>query len=415
MDRQTPATETVPDAAPRVAVEQRPASGSPPVELAPDRVALAHDWLTGFRGGEWILEALCELFPKSPLYTLIHVPGSTSSVIEDRPIHTSFLNGWPGVAGGYRKLLPLFPTAVSRMKVPPEVETLVSTSHCVIKGLRKPGCAYHLSYIHSPMRYMYDQFDAYFGAGSGASFAVRQAALALRPYLVGWDKASNENVDLLVANSSFVRERIRKYYGRDAVVVHPFVELRDFGAAGLGATDAAPAEGTNQTVRADYFLMVTAFAPNKRVDLAIQAFNELRLPLKIIGGGQDETRLRSMAGPTIEFLGHVSRAGVVEHFRRARGFIFPGVEDFGITPLESLAAGTPIVAYQAGGVLETLRAEDTEFFDEPTAKSLVTGVRRFLERERKGDFAIDASRLAEFSRVAFQRRILDLIESRTRL
>lgn len=390
MDRQTPPIVTTSDAAARVGAE-----GTSP------QVALAHDWLTGFRGGEWILEALCELFPKSPLYTLVYLPGTTSPKIEDRKIHTSFLNELPGVAGGYRKFLPLFPAAVSRMKVAPDVETLVSTSHCVIKGLRKPRGAYHLSYIHSPMRYMYDQFDAYFGAESGASLPVKLAARAVRPYLVGWDKASNDNVDLLVANSAFVRERIRRYYDRDALVVHPFVELQDFEVPPAG--------------KSDFFLMVTAFAPNKRVDLAIEAFNELKLPLKIIGGGQDEARLRALAGPTIEFLGNVARVGVVEHLKRARGFIFPGVEDFGITPLESLAAGTPIVAFRAGGVLETLRTEDTEFFDEPTKASLVAGVKRFLERERLRDFTIDRSRLSAFSRSEFQRKITDLLSSREKL
>lgn len=405
MDRQTPHIETAHDAAPH-AIRSATASGDPA------KVALAHDWLTGFRGGEWILEALCELFPKSPLYTLVRIPGSTSPKIEDREIHTSFLNDLPGVAGGYRKFLPLFPTAVSRMKVASDVDTLVSTSHCVIKGLRKPEGAYHLSYIHSPMRYMYDQFDAYFGASSGASLPVRAAANLVRPYLVNWDKASNANVDLLVANSAFVRERIRRYYGRDAVVVHPFVETRDFEVPPSFLKRDAPSA---EISKGDFFLMVTAFAPNKRVDLAIEAFNELKLPLKIIGGGQDEARLRAMAGPTIEFMGNVARVGVVEHFKRARGFVFPGVEDFGITPLESLAAGTPLIAFRAGGVLETLRPEDTEFFDEPTVASLVAGVNRFLERERQGDFVVDRSRLGAFSRAEFQRKILDLIEARAKL
>ncbi|MDY0096227.1 MAG: glycosyltransferase [Candidatus Vecturithrix sp.] len=367
--------------------------------VAPQSVALAHDWLTGFRGGEWILEALCEMYPGSPLYTLIHVPGSTSSTIEAREIHASFLSGIPGVASSYRKLLPLFPLAASSLKVAEEVETMISTSHCVIKGVKKPQGAYHLSYIHSPMRYMYDQFEAYFGKASGASRSVRVAAHFVRPYLTGWDKASNKNVDLLVANSGFVRERIRRYYDRDSVVVHPFVEV-------------PPEIVSGHSAKSDYFLMVTAFAPNKRVDLAIEAFNELKLPLKIVGGGQEGERLRSLAGKTVEFLGGVSRSEVLDLMQRARGFIFPGVEDFGITPLEALSCGTPLVAFKAGGVLETLNEADTEFFDTPSSQSLTAAVRRFIEREARSDFSIDKARLKAFSRAEFQRQIGELVSSR---
>lgn len=392
MDRQSPTNAELPVAAPR----------------GGGRTALLHDWLTGFRGGEWILEALCEMNPESDLYTLLYVPGATSEKIESRKIHTSFLNGLPGIAGSYRKFLPLFPLAAERLKVLGDIETMISTSHCVIKGVPKPRAdVYHLSYIHSPMRYMYDQFDAYFGPQSGTGLSVRTAAKLVRPYLTKWDQESNKNVDLLVANSSFVRERIRKYYGRDAVVVHPFVELGDFG--GRDAASGSPGG------KADYFLMVTAFAPNKRVDLAIEAFNQIRLPLKIIGGGQDEQRLRSLAGPTIEFLGSVSRQGVIAYMKSARGFIFPGVEDFGITPLESLAAGTPLIAFKAGGVLETLTEADTEFFTEPTAGNLITAIERFLVREKNGGFSIDQARLAQFSRESFKRKIADLLATSTRL
>lgn len=366
------------------------------------RVTLLHDWLTGFRGGEWILEALCEMAPAAPLYTLLHVPGSTSPVIESRDIHTSFLNGLPGIARNYRKFLPLFPLAVESLKVPSDTEIMISSSHCVIKGAEKPAGAYHLSYVHSPMRYMYDQFDSYFGAESGAPLYQRLGAQAMRPYLTKWDRDSNKSVDRLVANSKFVRDRIRKFYERDADVIHPFVELRDF-------QHLKQLRSRGDLPREDFYLMVTAFAPNKRVDLAIAAFNELKLPLTIIGGGQDEARLRAMAGPTIEFISGADRATVVSNMARARAFIFPGVEDFGITPLESLAAETPVIAFRAGGVLETLTEADTVFFDNPTVPSLVEAVRKFEDRSRHGEFSLDTSRLEAFSRDRFKKEILALL------
>lgn len=328
------------------------------------KVVIYHDWLTGFRGGERVLEAICELFPEAPLYTLVYSPGTTSQTIENRTIHTSFLNKLPKISEHYRKWLPLFPIAVDSMQVKEECDLVISSSHCVIKGLQKPVNAKHLCYIHSPMRYIYDQFPVYFGKDQ--SVVTRLAAHLVRPYLQRWDYWTNDNVDQFVANSNFVAKRISNLYFREAAVIHPFVELDDF----------------NQEIeeKDNYFIMLSAFAPNKRVDLAIEAFNQLGWPLKIIGQGQMEKLLKSMAGPTIEFLGSLPRNQVVHLLSKARGFIFPGIEDFGITPLEALASGTPVVAYHAGGVLETLNNEVAEFFYHATSQSLVDALRRFEQR-----------------------------------
>lgn len=375
-------------------VEQRPqgAVEDLPRSLAGIKAVLLHDWITGFRGGERALEALCEIFPTAPLYSLIYKRGSASKLIEDRKIHASPLNHLPGIESHYRKLLPLFPSIVDRMQIEEDAEIVLSTSHCVIKGVRKPKGSVHVCYVHSPMRYMYDQYDHYFGPQ--VSLPIRLGGKLFRDYLVRWDRASNENVDVMIANSSFVRERIRKYYDRDALVVHPFVDLEDFKAV-----------QTKPPSKTDEYVMVTAFAPNKRVDLAIEAFNRLGKPLTIIGSGQLDRELRSMAGPTVKFLGNVSREAVIEALARSRALVFPGVEDFGITPLEALAAGTPVIALRAGGVLETLTDEDTVFFDESTPESLMGAVERFEREGRRTSFA----RLNGFSRERFVREMADIV------
>lgn len=361
--------------------------------IAAPRVVILHDWLTGFRGGERVLEAICELFPEAPIYTLLHVKGSTSPLIESREIVTSFLNRVPGARDNYRKFLPLMPLAAERLRITHPADIVISSSHCVIKGVPKPQGSKHLSYVHSPMRYIYDQFENYFGH---TRLPVRLAANLCRPYLQFWDRESNRNVDQMIGNSDFVARRIEAFYHRDAKVIHPFVDLSDFRRV---QSDPPPKE--------NFFLMVTAFAPNKKVDLALQAFRQLKgLQLKIVGSGsREETlRLKALGGENVQFLGNVSRDRIVDLMARALGFVFPGVEDFGITPLESLAAGTPVIAYRAGGVLETLTPKTAVFFNEADVSSLV----RALESYQPGGFdrADLLGRAEQFSKQHFQAQFL---------
>jgi len=356
------------------------------------KVVLMHDWLTGFRGGERVLEAFCELFPEAPLYTLIHDKGSVPASIENRKITTSFLNNIPGIEKQYRKFLPLFPKAAEYLKITEDADLILSSSHCVIKGVKKPRGAKHISYVHSPMRYLYDQYDTYFG--SHAPFYQRLGMKCFRSYLTNWDINSNKNVDALVANSGFVAKRIEKYYKVEADVIHPFVDLEDFNHPLVHD-------------REDYYLMVTAFAPNKKVDMAIHAFNKMGKKLKIIGSGQEEKTLRAMAGSSIDFLGNIDRDEVINTFSRAKGFIFPGTEDFGITPLESLVSGTPVIAYKIGGVLETLNENVAEFFNEQTDSALVQAVERF--EKRRFDLEVLRSRAFDFSKERFKENIMNKI------
>lgn len=328
------------------------------------KVVILHDWLTGFRGGERVLEAICEMYPDAPIYTLLHLKGSTSPTIESREIHTSFLDKIPGIYSRYRYFLPFMPLAARMLKIKHDADLVISSSHCVIKAVKKPKGAKHICYIHSPMRYIYDQFNNYFRY---SSWPVKVLAKISRPYLKWFDKKSNKNVDLFLANSKFVKDRIERYYQEDAHVVHPFVDLEDFKEI-----------QANPPQKEDFYLMVTAFAPNKRVDLAIKAFNELGYPLKIIGTGTQEVTqyYKRIAHSNIEFLGSLDRTDVIDNMAKAKAFIFPGIEDFGITPLEALAAGTPVVAYKKGGVLETLNDKVGFFFNSESINDIIMSISR---------------------------------------
>jgi glycosyltransferase involved in cell wall biosynthesis len=309
------------------------------------RVALVHDWLTGMRGGEKCLEVLCELFPRADLYTLVHVPGQVSPVIESRRIVTSFIQRLPRAATAYRKYLPLFPAAIEKFDLG-AYDLVVSSSHCVAKGVRPAPHALHVSYIYTPMRYVWDQFDAYFGPGR-AGLPTRIAAALVRGALQRWDVRTASRVDLFVADSEHVRQRIRRYWDRTAEVVYPPVDCARF------TPDPAPA--------GDYYLVVAALSGYKRVDLAIRAARAAGVRLRIVGRGPDAAQLAALSGgdPRIEFLGWQSDADVARLYAGCRALVFPGEEDFGIEPLECMAAGRPVIAWARGGALETVRHRQT--------------------------------------------------------
>ena len=361
------------------------------------RVALIHDWLTGMRGGEYVLEAIAELFPDAELFTLVEAPGTISPALTRLRRHVSWLQKMPGGVSRYRHYLPLMPKAIESFDLT-GFDLIVSSSHCVAKGIRRPPGAVHVSYVHAPMRYMWDRFDEYFGPGK-ASLPVRLAAHAVRGCLQSWDRraSSADNVDLLIANSHFIAEQISRAYGRKAEVVHPFADLSRFTLP----------RGSGRK-----YLMVTAFAPYKRVDLAIEAFNRLALPLQIVGSGQDEARLRAMAGPTVEFLGSASNDQVADLYAKCRAFVFPGVEDFGITPLEAMASGAPVIAFGEGGAAETVIDGRTGLFFRPqSAEGLMEAVTRIESGLVAFDESACRARAAEFTRGRFQRELMEKIAS----
>jgi glycosyltransferase involved in cell wall biosynthesis len=374
----------------RVRLTTPPAA--PPATPLPERVAIVHDWLTGMRGGEKVLEGLLELFPRAEIFTLLHVPGSVSPAIESRTIHTSFVQRLPGVERRYRSYLPLFPTAVERFDLR-GFDLVLSSSHCVAKGARAD--APHLSYCHTPMRYVWDQFGAYFGPGR-APLPTRMAARAFAPGLRSWDQRTAARVHRFVANSEHVRERIHRCYGRDATVVYPPVELERFQPA---------------VAREDFYLVVSALAPYKRVDLAIEALRALGRPLVVVGSGPESERLRALArGADVRFTGWASDDEVALLLGRCRALLLPGVEDFGITPVEAQAAGAPVIAYGDGGALETVIKPDENgnggtgvFFHDLTPKCLARAVERF--ESLRFEPAVLLANARRFSRERFLREM----------
>jgi len=302
------------------------------------RIAFVHDWLTGMRGGEKPLEVLCERYPHAEIFTLVHVRESVSAIIERRPIHTSFIQGLPMVKRLYRHYLPLFPVAIEQFNFD-RFDVVVSLSHCCAKSIVHPGAVKHVCYCLTPMRYAWDQFDAYFGPER----LGRIGSAAMRPVMAAmarWDRDTADRVDRYVAISHYVAGRIGRYYNREAIVVYPPVD-----------TDFFQPDGSDPE---RFALVVSALVPYKRIDIAIEACRLARVPLKIAGDGPERARLSRACGDGIEFLGRVSDADVRTLYRRAAVTLLPGEEDFGIVPLEAAACGRPVVALARGGTVETV-------------------------------------------------------------
>jgi len=365
------------------------------------RVALVHDWLTGMRGGERCLEVFCELFPEADLFTLLHVPGRVAPLIERRRIVASFLQRLPAAATSYRNYLLLMPAAVARFDLS-GYDLVLSSSHCVAKGAHPDSNALHVCYCFTPMRYVWDRYHDYLGPGARLSARLLMPAVA--PALRAWDRASSRRVHHFVAISEHVRDRIRRCYGREATVIYPPVDVQRFEVA----------DGDGE----DFYLVVAALVPYKRVDLAILAANALGRRLLIVGTGPEEQRLRALAGPTVEFLGWRDDAEVARLYRRCRAVVFPGCEDFGIVPLEAMAAGRPVIAFGAGGALETIVPPGADgpatglLFEEQTLPAMTSAIERFEgEAHRFAPKALRA-RAELFGRTRFREAMRGYLHAR---
>jgi glycosyltransferase involved in cell wall biosynthesis len=328
------------------------------------RTAVVHDWLNGMRGGERVLEAMLPLVPDPTIFTLFHVPGSVSPAIERHPIRTSFLNRLPGARRHYRHYLPLFASAVERFDLS-GFDLVVSSSHCVAKGARAPAGVPHLCYCHTPLRYAYEQFDAYFPAGRTRLRGLKARAIAR---LRAWDQATASRPTRYLANSTAVAGRIARHYGRTAAVCHPPVDVEFFRPAGTPAS------------RGDFLLSVGALVPYKRHDLAIETARLLGRPLVLVGRGPEQARLAALAaesGSAVEIRAGLSAEELRELYRACAAYLQPGEEDFGISAVEALACGAPVAALGRGGIRDIVRDGENGALSESNGPdALAEAVRR---------------------------------------
>lgn len=357
------------------------------------RIALVHDWLIHMRGGEKVLEAFAEVFPSATLYTLFANRKRLSPNLQRMKIKTSFLQWLPGIRLYYRWLLPVLPFFIRTLKIQ-DADLVISSSHCVAKGVRIPQGAYHVCYCHTPMRYLWGFEEDYFG-----NFPKWLLSF-LNPVFDGlrkWDIETSRQVDTFLCNSENVRKRIQKIYERDAQVIHPPVDLEAF------APDPPAANG-----RKNYYLIVSALAPYKRIDLAIQAFNDWGRTLLIVGDGPMGHRYKQLVKTkNIQFLGKISDPDLKHLYTEAKAVLFPQEEDFGIVPLEAQACGTPVIALARGGALETV--EDGIFFYEQTSEALREAVTEF--EKRSFDPKTLRQHALRFDKKEFKNKIRQAIEN----
>jgi glycosyltransferase involved in cell wall biosynthesis len=355
------------------------------------KVALVHDWLVAQRGGEQVLLELARLFPDAPIYTLVHQPGAVHPELEAHPIHTSPVQGWPLAPRRFRQYLPLFPAAVATFDLS-AFDLVISTSHCVAKAVRTHPGQVHVSYVHTPMRYVWDQMPHYLASLPAAPLTAPVARLGAA-VLRRWDIATAGRPDVLLANSEFVRGRIRRDWGRDARVLHPPVDV-DF-------YEAAPERDRRG------LLVVSALVPYKQVEVAIAVARARGLPMTVVGDGSERARLERLAAGHVRFAGALDRERLRDAYASAEVLLFPAEEDFGIVPVEAMAAGCPVAALGAGGVLETVVGEGAAatgaFFTESTAENAGAAVEAVLAARARGAMsrAMLVSRARVFDRAHF--------------
>lgn len=341
---------------------ERPINGVPHArrEGSGLKVALVHDYLNQYGGAERVLEELHTLFPSAPVYTSMYWPEKMSPIIRRLDIRTSFMQRLPMVTRNHQPFLLLYPLAFEGFDLS-EFDVVISNSSAFSKGVVTPPGTLHICYCLTPMRWVWN-YHAYVDR-ERLGWMARMVLPAAISQLRAWDVATAQNVDRFLTISQTVRARVRKYYRRESTVIYPPVNCDAFGLA------PQPVE--------DYYLVVARLMPYKRIDLAVEAFTRLGIPLKIVGRGRDEAQLRARAGRNIEFVGHVSDTELKQLYARCRGFVFPGEEDFGIAPLEANASGRPVIAYAAGGALDTVADGQTGvLFERQDVDCLAAAVRR---------------------------------------
>ena len=365
------------------------------------KIAVVHDWLTGMRGGEKVLEIIFEIFPDADLFTLLYNKGSVSTLIADRNIYTSFIDKLPFKLNKYRHYLPLFPTAIELFDFK-EYDIIVSTSHCVAKGVRTPPNTLHISYVHSPMRYVWDMYEDYFGDDK-IGFLQKIIIPPFANYLRMWDVTSSNRVDYFIANSQHVSNRIQKYYRREAQVIHPPVNTETY---------------KKSDITADFYLVISALVPYKRIDLAVEAFNQNGKSLVVVGDGPEKRKLIKLAKSNIKFVAGIISEELNDYYSKCKALIFPGEEDFGIVPVEAQSCGKPVIAFAKGGALETVIGYNGKnenrcsgiFFNSQTPGALTTAIEEFENLEWNATFINQHAQ--KFSKDKFKKELSLFIEKK---
>lgn len=356
------------------------------------KIALVHDYLVQYGGAERVLECFAELFPYAPIYTLIYDKEAMHGVFAGKDIRTSYLQRIPLARKKHRMFPPLMPQAIEQFDFS-KYDIVLSDSSSFAKGIITDPETLHICYMHTPMRYAWDDCQKYTQEFGFPNFIKKIVPFAMN-YIRIWDRSSADRVDSFIANSNFVAKRIRKYYRKDSVVINPPVSVNNFYI---------------EENRGDYFLMVGRLIAYKRHDIAIKAFNELGLPLKIIGRGPEMNRLKKMAGKNIEFLGRISEEKLPVYYARCRAFIFPQEEDFGIVAMEAMASGRPLIAFRGGDIPEHMEEGRAGiFFDRQDPADIVAAVKKF----RDGDYDPQyiRSKALKFDKSVFKSKIKDYIE-----
>jgi glycosyltransferase involved in cell wall biosynthesis len=358
------------------------------------RVAIVHDWLNQIGGAEQVLEALVELFPGAPIYTSIYWPERMPQAYRHWDIRTMWMDRLPGIYRHHQPYLLLYPLAFGQLELS-GYDLIVSNKSAFCLGVRVAPGTRHLCYCLTPTRFVWN-FDAYV-QGEQINGLARHLVRPFLGKLQRWERAAAGRIDAFVAISREVQGRIRRLYGRESAIIHPPVNTDDFAAAPQGE-------------QGDYFLIVSRLIPYKRIDLAVEALSGLGLPLWIAGEGRDRAKLQALAGPNVHFLGRVSDAELPGLMARCRAFLFPGLEDFGIAPVQAMAAGRPVIAYAGGGALDyVVEGETGLFFDQQTPQSLAEAIRRF------DDSAFDPVRIRahaeRFDARLFRSRLRALVEN----
>lgn len=358
------------------------------------RVALVHYWLVTMRGGENVLEELCRLYPQADIFTHVIVPENISPVIRDHKITTSFISRLPGAVAHYQKYLPLMPLALEQLDLR-GYDLVISSESGPAKGVITSADTLHLCYCHTPMRYLWNMYHDYRETAGRLTRAVMTPAFS---YLRQWDYAAAARVDHFIANSTTVQRRIAKVYRRTSDVIHPPVAVEAF----------RPADKVE-----DFYLYCGQLVPYKRADQAVEAFNRLGRELVVVGDGSDLPRLKRIAGPNITLVGRQTDDALRELYARCRALIFPGEEDFGIVPVEAMAAGRPVIAFGKGGVCDSVRdGIGGILYPDQTVEGLIAAVTRFEQQESRFTQQSVAAEAARFSATRFRQEFRDLAEAK---